>query len=285
MDLRKAFLVFSFILWSISNLQARIVERIVAKVNAEVITLSELEDAKLVGNNREDVLNHLIEEKLILQEAKRQEIQVTDTEIDRALMDVKNRFGTNARFEEAISKQGISVDELRHEYEKRLLAAKLVEKEVRSKIGISEKEWMELYKPYLYQIRVQHILVKTKEEAEEILNKLKKGEDFTLLAKRFSICSSGETGGDLGFLNKGEMVKDFEDAAFLLGEGKISEPVHTHFGFHIIKCIEKRKTPEEVLIKILKRLKSQLLQKRFEERYTTWINQLKDKAYIEIFIE
>lgn len=285
MDSRKVFLVFGFILWTISNLQAKIVERIVAKVNEEVITLSELEDAELVINNREDALNHLIEERLILQEAKRQEIQVIDTEIDRALMDAKNRFGTNALFEEAMAKQGISVDELKKEYEKRLLVAKLVEKEVRSKIGISEREWMELYTPYLYQIRVRHILVKTKKDAEEILSQLKKGGDFISLAKKFSICPSGEKGGDLGFFNKGEMVGDFEDAAFRLSEEEISNLVHTSFGYHIIKYTEKRETPKQALIEILKRLKNQLLQKRFKERYATWINGLKDKAYIEIIPE
>jgi len=90
------------------------------------------------------------------------------------------------------------------------------------------------------EIRASHILVESKEDAVELLNKIKSGEtDFETAAAQKSLCPSGSAGGDLGFFGKGMMVKPFEDAAFSLEVGELSEPVQTQFGWHIIKVTEK----------------------------------------------
>ncbi len=90
------------------------------------------------------------------------------------------------------------------------------------------------------EIRASHILVDSEEEALKIKNELENGASFEALAKKYSKCPSKEVGGDLGFFGKGVMVKEFEDAAFSLDVGKISEPVKTQFGYHIIKITDKR---------------------------------------------
>ena len=87
-------------------------------------------------------------------------------------------------------------------------------------------------------IHCAHILVKTEEEAVEILKQLKDGSDFSSIAKQQSVCPSGRDGGDLGFFDKGQMVPEFEKAAFALEKGSISKPVKTEFGWHIIKRLE-----------------------------------------------
>ena len=89
--------------------------------------------------------------------------------------------------------------------------------------------------PPMETIGAKHILVATKEEAEEILAKLNEGAEFDALAQEFSTCPSGKTGGDLGEFGHGQMVKPFEDAAFALEVGEVSEPVETQFGWHIIQ--------------------------------------------------
>ena len=86
------------------------------------------------------------------------------------------------------------------------------------------------------KIRASHILVETKEQAENLLIDLKDGVSFEELAKSYSKCPSGRDGGDLRWFGKGMMVKPFEDAAFALKEGEVSEPVETQFGWHLIKC-------------------------------------------------
>ena len=89
-------------------------------------------------------------------------------------------------------------------------------------------------------VHALHILVKTKPEADDILKEIKSGANFQQMAKIKSQCPSGKRGGDLGWFGRGQMVKEFEKAAFDLDKGEISEPIHTQFGWHIIKIIDKR---------------------------------------------
>lgn len=88
-------------------------------------------------------------------------------------------------------------------------------------------------------VRAKHILVKTEEEANDILRKLENGEDFDTLARQYSFCPSKEKGGDLGYFNRGQMVPEFENAAFSTPIGGVAGPVKTRFGWHIIKVTRK----------------------------------------------
>lgn len=85
------------------------------------------------------------------------------------------------------------------------------------------------------KVKVSHILVKKKSEADNILKEMEKGADFAELAKKYSLCPSGKKGGSLGFFTRGKMVKEFEKAAFSLAKGEMSGTVKTEFGYHIIK--------------------------------------------------
>ncbi len=90
------------------------------------------------------------------------------------------------------------------------------------------------------KVRASHILVKTEDEVNELIAKLNAGADFAELAQECSLCPSGRQGGDLGFFGKGMMVKPFEDAAFSLEVGEVSDPVETQFGWHLIKLTGKQ---------------------------------------------
>lgn len=93
---------------------------------------------------------------------------------------------------------------------------------------------------YVTSVKASHILVNTKSEADSIKSKIDKGECFETLAKKYSKCPSGQEGGDLGYFERGQMVPEFEDAAFSLPVGQVSAPVHTQFGWHIIKVYDRR---------------------------------------------
>jgi len=88
------------------------------------------------------------------------------------------------------------------------------------------------------KVRCAHILVKTQTEAKAVQDRLAKGESFSAVAQKVSICPSAKKGGDLGQFGRGQMVKEFEIAAFKLQKGEVSEPVKTKFGYHIIKRLE-----------------------------------------------
>lgn len=94
--------------------------------------------------------------------------------------------------------------------------------------------------PVITSVRASHILVDTKEDAEAIKQAIDNGQGFVTMARRCSKCPSGQQGGDLGYFERGQMVKEFEDVAFSLPVGKISEPVHTQFGWHLIKVLDRK---------------------------------------------
>ncbi|HEY6655851.1 MAG TPA: peptidylprolyl isomerase, partial [Methyloceanibacter sp.] len=122
-----------------------------------------------------------------------------------------------------------------------------------------------------------HILVATEAEAKEVQERLKKGEDFATVAKEKSKDPSAE-GGDLGFFSRGQMLKPFEDAAFALKEGEISNPVQTQFGWHIIKVEEKRTRPLPTFDQVKDTIISQLTAQKAKQT----IKELHDAAKIDI---
>jgi peptidyl-prolyl cis-trans isomerase C len=127
------------------------------------------------------------------------------------------------------------------------------------------------------EVRARHILVESEAEAKDIAERLKKGEDFATLAKEKSKDANAE-GGDLGFFTRGQMLKPFEDAAFALDIGQISEPVQTQFGWHIIKVEEKRDQKLPDFDEVKEAIIAQLVQQRAQEVVTG----LRDAAKIEI---
>ncbi len=127
------------------------------------------------------------------------------------------------------------------------------------------------------EIHARHILVGTEEEAKKVKERLEKGEDFATVAKEVSKDSSAE-GGDLGFFTRGQMLKPFEDAAFALEVGQISDPVQTQFGWHIIKVEEKRDQPLPTFDQVKDAIIAQLVQQKAQEVVTG----LRDAAKIEV---
>ena len=90
------------------------------------------------------------------------------------------------------------------------------------------------------EVKASHILVKTEEEAKELYNEIKNGASFAKIAEEKSLCPSGQNGGDLGYFTKGQMVKEFEDAAFSMNVGEVSNPIRTQFGYHLIYLTDKK---------------------------------------------
>jgi peptidyl-prolyl cis-trans isomerase C len=127
------------------------------------------------------------------------------------------------------------------------------------------------------EVHARHILVATEAEAKDVAERLKKGDDFATLAKEKSK-DTGAEGGDLGFFARGQMLKPFEEAAFALDVGQISEPVQTQFGWHIIKVEAKRDQPLPTFDQVKEAIIAQLVQQKAQEVVTG----LRDAAKIEV---
>lgn len=131
-------------------------------------------------------------------------------------------------------------------------------------------------------VKASHILVDTEEKANEILGEIKEGLSFEEAAKKYSKCPSKEKGGDLGFFSKGRMVPEFEQAAFDMEKGAVSEPVKTQFGYHLIKVDDKKEAGMSSFEEVQNQLSQNLLTNKQREKYLNQVNVLKDKYEVKI---
>lgn len=128
------------------------------------------------------------------------------------------------------------------------------------------------------EVRARHILVKTEEEAKDLVSKLRAGGDFNELAKKSSDGPSAHTGGDLGYFSRGQMVKPFEEAAFALEPGQISDPVKSEFGWHVIKVEDKRNRPAPSFDEVKDQIMTSLVQSQLKDV----VQKLRASAKIEV---
>lgn len=211
---------------------------VVASGNNVEVTYDELvEEMKAISGNQ--VLQQLILTDMFedaVGEDRIKELK-TEAETDTALLIAQ--YGGEDAFGSVLESAGYTKKE---DYQESLYYYKLMSEAVSSKIKISDKEIQTAYDKYEPAIEASHILVETKKEAEDIIKQLNDGGDFAKLAKEHSKDSTAEAGGSLGPVSKGQMVKEFEDAAFALEAGKYTtKPVESEFGFHVILVTKKPK--------------------------------------------
>jgi len=259
---------------------AEVLDRVVAVVDKEIILLSELEaqiqlyalqnrieisDENVADSLRKVFLDRMIEDKVLLVEAERDTtINVTNKEVEDALdtqiKNIRSQFPSEEAFLGQLRAEGMTLNGLKEQYrdevKKQLLKEKLIQKKL-SKVLVSSGEVMNFYEANRDSlpekpagVKLAHILISTEpgqatvdslyNYAQMIRKKAAEGEDFALLAKTYSEDPSAEQGGDLGWFARGEMVPEFEKAAFALQPGEISDVVRSQYGFHIIKVTGRK---------------------------------------------
>lgn len=227
---------------------------------------------------REDVIEKLIMEKLIESEAKEKGIEVKTEEVEEPLNGYISMLGGQEQFDEFLTANNITRDYFVENIRKEMLYSKHREHFLEN-VSIDDSEiedYYETYKDDLALVRARHILLKTEEEGKEALQRLENGEDFSKLAQELSFDkASAELGGDLGYFGKGEMIAEFEEAAFDLEVGETSGLVKTEVGFHIIYLDEKLDDYNS-----LKDIISDTLK---ENKYYEEIESLRENAKVKIF--
>ena len=258
---------------------------VVATVNGENITKDELYQAMLTEGGRQ-VLDRLITNLLILQEGKRRDITVTDEEIDARIQNLINAnfYGMADSFYQALEQYGLSEESLKKDIKTELILRKIAGEQ----INISDEEVREYFKANRQnynipeQVEARHILVDTREEAEEILGLLNSGRDFAELAGEYSKDKlSAEQGGNLGFFQRGEMVPEFEEAAFSLPVNQVSDPIETTYGFHIIEVLDRKAAKEVAFEEVEEKVREALLEEQTMEQMNKQATLLREQASIE----
>jgi peptidyl-prolyl cis-trans isomerase SurA len=291
-----------------------LLDRVVAVVNQDVITWSELykameadaspkikelqkdEQRKVFKENEAVFLETLINVRLQLQEAKNAGIRVSDEELQGAIDNIKKKYSmSDDAFNESLKQEGLTFAEYKKRLWEQIVISKLVNSQIRSKIVVTDedlnkfvaenKEVLENNESY----GISQILLKKQkdvdnrtleEKADDLLKKIEQGESFSDLAKQYSEDPSAKAGGDLGLLKKSQLNKNFTDIISQMKPGDVSKPFWTENGLHIIK-LESRtevKNKGEALEEARERLNNKL----FRERYNAWIKSLREKSFIEV---
>ncbi|MEV5029183.1 peptidylprolyl isomerase [Paenibacillus sp. LPE1-1-1.1] len=254
----------------------------VATVNGVDITQDRLYD-ELVTAGGPATLENIITQELIAQEAKAASIEVTDADIDSEIDLIKKSFGTEEEFTATLAQYNMTLESLKKDTKINLTIRKILE----PKTDVTDEEVQQYFdanKETLgtpEQIQASHILVATKEEADAILAELKQGGDFAAIAKEKSIdTGSKDKGGDLGFFGKGDMVAEFETAAFALKINEISGVVQSEHGFHIIKKIAEKAAVVPTFEEKKEEIKKQLVATEANELSEAWMTEIRAKAKI-----
>ncbi|OGV98994.1 MAG: hypothetical protein A3I04_07650 [Nitrospinae bacterium RIFCSPLOWO2_02_FULL_39_110] len=276
--------------------------KVVAIVNGEKITADEFErefsvlrkkdgpdeiaETEQAQTLRKNLLNQLIEKKLLLQEAKKLNISATDAELEEAMRQAEADYPQDT-MKEAMRNEGITRGEWKTKIGENILVERLVAQRLKGKVNVSDNDidlyFKKKFKDFVMprQVRVFQIVVKSEEEAINIRSNLIRGWDFGDIAREKSIGPEAERGGDLGFFSEGEMPQEF-DMIFKLKAGEISHPVKTPYGYHIFKLIEKREAKKMGISEARKKIRRILIKDKYDDALNTLITSLKSSASIEI---
>lgn len=255
----------------------------VATVNGERITKEELYDT-LVGVYGASAVDNLVTKVVIDKEADKRDVEVKTSEIDDEVAVYEESYGGEEGLKSALEASGLTLADLKEDIETNIKIEKLMAKD----IEITDEEVQAYYEENKANfdtpesIEVSHILVEDEETAQKVLDKLKAGEDFAELAKEYSTdTATAENGGELGFITSGEMVEEFEKAAFALKVGEISDIVKTDYGYHIIKATDYKEAKESTYEESKEQAKEAALAEKISSEYSTWVEELKADYDIE----
>ena len=300
--------------------QAELVDRIVAIVNDEVITLSELDAAvspytsqiqtaayspeekqEMLFQVRRDILDRMIDRKLTEQKGKALGVSVSESEVDQRIERIKEEeFLTEEALRKALADEGYTLEEYRKRIKSQLLGIKLINREVKSKVAITEDEIRAYYEDHgsaytgqkKYHLRTILVRVNSwenraaktaaQDKIETIATKLRAGVPFEDLARRYSEDITAESGGDIGWFSIGELTKELRETVRWMEEGQVSPVLETEQGYQILKLEKIEGTTGKTLEEAKDEIQETIYRQMVERKYDDWLKDLRKDAYIKI---
>ncbi|WP_249596315.1 peptidylprolyl isomerase [Peribacillus frigoritolerans] len=252
-------------------------DKTIASIDGEKINEDELYDALVAGYGA-DTLDLLITNKLVELEAEKAGIKIKDEEIQKEIDVMVESYGDEKSLKEQLEASGSSMDALKKDIVVYLQTKKLVE----PRITVTDDEISTYFEDnkdtfaQAEQVEASHILVEDEKTAKKVAKELAAGGDFAKLAAEYSTdTETADNGGSLGYFGKGDMAEEFEDVAFDLDINKVSDPVKTEYGYHIIKVTGKKEAKKANLEDSKEVIKETLLSERLQEEYPVWLAEVK----------
>lgn len=294
-----------------------IVDRVIAVVNDDVITQYELENTvelilkryeqsippgdreRVAAEARKALLDRLIDDLILRQEAKKLGITVRDEEVNLTIQDsLKRRKMTTEELQQALIKEGSSYERYRESTRSDLIKMRIIQREIRPRVSVTNEEIGAFYQEhrgeYEGKLRVRLLMIAlplpnnspvVKEElrlkAQAILQRIRAGESFEALANEFA-AGPARTGGDIGYVEKGSISPAIEEVAFSLKPGEISDVIETPQGFYIIRALDRRGGGSLTVKATREDVEERIYRDKVEKKFAEWMVEKRQKAHIEI---
>lgn len=280
-----------------------VVDRVVAVVNDDIITLSDLQREEALKKSTTTLderllLEDMIDRKLQMAAAKRVGMDVTDKELADAVSDImkRNAFDAN-QFEAALAKEGLTLEQYKTELREQMTLSRMFGKYVRTGLLVDEAEARAYYERNLRvfslpeEIRMRQIhfpvpqhattaqTAQVRSQAQAVFERSRKGEDFLKLVREYSTGAASQD-GDLGFIQRQHVLPEIEEATRTLKPGEIAGPVLCAGGYHIIR-LEEVRTPVMPYEKVKDEIMNTLYQEKMENTYRSWLQTLRSDSHIE----
>lgn len=276
-------------------------DKIVAIVNSDVITQKDLNDfinftrmqmssehtpqevENKIKSIKNDLLDKLIEDRIILQEAKKDKIKIDESRVKARVEEVKKRYGSDSNFQVALAGQGLVQADVESRIREQLLMYGIIEAKVRSKIVINPKEVTEFYEKNMEEFRspaefqVESLTTEDSEQARQALVNLKNGTEPETLGNTQSMSWNKMN------IVKGQLRKDIEDVVFKLKAGEVSSPLKIGNKYYIFKLNRIIPPLQQNLSQVRDQVYTFLFNQKMEEELTRWLDEIKKRSYIKIF--
>ena len=302
--------------------EGKVVEEIIARVNNEIITSSELQKARsaaaedaqqecsgrctpeqlqvAVEDRQKFALRDLIDQSLLAQRGKDMGINVEGDVVKQLdQVRIQNKLESMEKLESAVTKEGLNWDDFKNNIRNKLLTQDVIRREVGSHITIGRDETMKYYeehkkdfvKPEQVALRAIELstdakkdaeLADQKKKAEDLLKRIKDGEDFATLAKRFSDGSTAQQGGYLGVYKRGELSKQLEDQVFAMKKNQLTDVIETKQGFLILQVLERYEEGEQPFAKVEDEIMNHLYSERMEPALREYLKTLREQSYVVV---
>jgi peptidyl-prolyl cis-trans isomerase SurA len=289
-----------------------ILERVVAKVNGDIVTLSEFQARQVAavqaaGNlntddrierflreNNARILQEAIDDLLLVQQAQELGMRMRPDYIKDIIDGIKkeNNITSDDELQQQLRREGMSIDDLKRNIERSIMRRQLLSHELESKIAVTDDEVRADYEAHRADydrpgsLHLQEIVVKTESGsttlAKDLVRRARAGEDFAELARAYSAAPTRAAGGDLGRVSRGDLTPDIEKAALALPVGGVSEPLPTPEGFRILKLVEKTEPSQVPFDDVKAEIQKRLASERTEREYEAYMEGLRKAAIIDI---